>query len=929
MIETTTPRAVVPRMTLRHKDYQEKALAALGSYLAECRRVGSAAIAFRQSTTRSYIAEPFGEAVPCVCLRIPTGGGKTVMAARAIPVIAEYYGGADAPVVLWLVPSDVILTQTLAALATPGHPYHQKLVEIYGDRLLVCALDAVANIAAPDWGQRAIIIVSTLQSFNVEKTNIRRVYSFSEAFENHFKSKTEFELRGLHNINSAILTAADVADDPERFELLKNYIGQPKMSLANWLALQSPILIVDEAHNAKTDKSFVTLTRLNPSAVLELTATPIAGKANVLFHVSAQQLQAESMIKMPIMLAEHTEGWEKAVLAAVHTRGALADAAVKEQAAGRGYIRPIVLFQAMNEGAEVPPEKLREHLQTELKIPPEQIAVATGKTRGLEDIDLSAADCPICFVITVQALREGWDCPFAYVLCSLQNLSSATAIEQLLGRVLRMPYAEARGEPALNRAYAHVTETQTRRAATILVDRLVSNMGFDPLDAAALLAPAADPGQATFIGTDWQDEGERRAQTVVTDVEVVMLPEAALPDCATVAAPVGAAAPVLSLRGWVPPEAGEQLIAATKSKADKVELQRRIEQHNAFVSAGMSPAMLGVVFPPLPRLAFRESNDSAQGNQGELQLLDREVVMEAVELDLLTIHALDVGRFDRVAQSSMFEIDTGSDGRVFLQHANAAQIPMNYGSTQLTAADIARWLDQSLFQKTDYLTQLQRLAYFTNVVQRLVNEKGHSIGQLAEVRYLLARTLLAKLEDLRAEACSGVFKQAVLDEAWAIDVDWMAPHTFSPTSYAVAPASRYAGRHRFKRHYYTSINDLRDAGEEFECADLIDQHANVNTWIRNLDGDSGFNLPTSRGRFFPDFVVHLKDGRMAVVEYKGEHLRGFVPEIEKRAVGRLWAAKSAGRCVFDFVFKNGDHGESLSAQLNALFAPGQSESKLC
>jgi type III restriction enzyme len=926
MIETTKPRSVMPRMTLRHKAYQEQALAALSGYLAECRRVGSAAIAFRQTTTRSYTAEPFGEAVPCVCLRIPTGGGKTVIAARAIPVIAEYFGGADAPVVLWLVPSDAILSQTLAALGTPGHPYHQKLAEIYGDRLLVCALDAVANIAAPDWGQRAIIIVSTLQSFNVEKTNIRRVYSFSESFENHFKSKTEFDLRSLHAIDSAILTQADVADDPERLELLKNYIGQPKMSLANWLALQSPIVIVDEAHNAKTDKSFVTLTRLNPSAVLELTATPIAGKTNVLYHVSAQQLQAESMIKMPIMLAEHTEGWEKAVLAAVHTRGALADAAVKEQAAGRGYIRPIVLFQAMNEGAEVPPEKLREHLQTELKIPPEQIAVATGKTRGLEDIDLAATDCPICYVITVQALREGWDCPFAYVLCSLQNLSSATAIEQLLGRVLRMPYAEARGEPALNRAYAHVTETQTRRAATILVDRLVSNMGFDPLDAAALLAPATDPAQATFSGTDWQDESERRALAVVTDVEVVIRPDVVLPDCATVATPVGATAPVLSLRGWVPPEASEQLLAATKGKADKVELQRRIEQHNAFVSAGMSPAMLGVVFPPLPRLAFREDIDSTQG---ELQLLDREAVMEAVELDLLTHQALDVGRFDGVAQTSTFEIDTGGDGRVFSQRADAAQIPMNYGSTQLTAADIARWLDQSLFQKTDYLTQQQRLAYFTAVVQRLVNEKHHSIGQLAEVRFQLARTLLAKLEDLRAEACSGAFKQAVLDEAWAIDVDWIAPHTFSPTSYAVAPASRYAGRHRFKRHYYTSVADLRDAGEEFECAELIDQHTNVDTWIRNLDGDSGFNLPTSRGRFFPDFVVHLKDGRMAVVEYKGEHLRGFVPEIEKRAVGRLWATKSGGRCVFDFVFKKGDHGESLQAQIDALFAPAHTVSQPC
>jgi len=55
------------------------------------------------------------------------------------------------------------------------------------------------------------------------------------------------------------------------------------------------------------------------------------------------------------------------------------------------------------------------------------------------------------YVITVQALREGWDCPFAYILCSVQSIRSAAAIEQLLGRVLRMPYAKKRSRPALTK----------------------------------------------------------------------------------------------------------------------------------------------------------------------------------------------------------------------------------------------------------------------------------------------------------------------------------------------------------------------------------------------------------------------------------------------------------------------------------------------
>ena len=57
------------------------------------------------------------------------------------------------------------------------------------------------------------------------------------------------------------------------------------------------------------------------------------------------------------------------------------------------------------------------------------------------------------FIITVEKLREGWDCPFAYVLCSLKETRSATAIEQIVGRILRLPHAQAKQHPDLNCAY--------------------------------------------------------------------------------------------------------------------------------------------------------------------------------------------------------------------------------------------------------------------------------------------------------------------------------------------------------------------------------------------------------------------------------------------------------------------------------------------
>jgi len=906
---------------LQRKEFQEQALIALSRYLDASRQVGVAQ-AFRRETGRPYCAEPFGEQVPCVCLRIPTGGGKTVLAARAVPVIAEFYGGADAPLVLWLVPSDAILTQTLSALKTDGHPYREQLAQKYGSRLTVCALDEVPNISPADWGQRAIVVVATLQSFRVEETDKRRVYSFSEQYENHFRTKTDYDLRVLNDLPDALVTEADSSDvaNAERGKMLRPYLGKPKRSLANWLALQSPIVIVDEAHNAKTDKSFTTLARLNPAMILELTATPVPGKADLLYHVSAQQLQAENMIKMPIMLAEHKDGWEKAVLAAIQTRGALADAAVKEQAAGRGYIRPIVLFQATNENGDVPPEKLRAYLRDELKIAPQEIAVATGTTRELEEADLASPACRITYIITVQALREGWDCPFAYVLCSLQNLRSATAVEQLLGRVLRMPYATARGEAALNRAYAHVCEASTGYAAKALADRLVDSMGFDPLDVAGLLVSVNENSpQLRLDEGDWLAQAQAREQALVTPMSISLTADAPLPACAEIRADSSGQA-VVVLRGYVAEEAAAQIVAAAKGSKGKAAAVEEIVRHNAMALATSSPANLGLKFGSIPRLAFREAHE---GGQGELQLLEREVVLEDVELDLLTANAIDIGLFNAVSQPETFEISTDDvSGRVSYHRADASQIPMNYGATNLTAQDIARWLDQLLFQKLPFLLQRERIAYFTAVVQRLVDTKGHAVGELAGARYVLARRLVDKVEELRNEACKTRFKQAVLDEGWALDVDWDAPFEFKPNAYPASAGSRYSGRFKFKRHYYgPTIADLKEDGEEFECAQMIDAHPNVKSWIRNLDFAPGFWLPTSRGKFYPDFVVELKDGRMVVVEYKGQHLRAEPYEIEKRAVGQLWARKSASKCRFEFVFKKGDNGESLAVQLDALLNP--------
>ena len=896
----------MPTLTL--KSYQQAALDALRAF-ARAAQLKGPALAFGELVGRPYNPEPFGE-VPCICLRIPTGGGKTLMAAHAVNVLAQEWRATDAPVAVWLVPSDTIRSQTLKALQTAGHPYREALEASYGAGVRVCVLEDLAHIAPPDWGQRAVVVVATIQSFRIDDTDKRNVYSFSESFERHFKGCDEQRLRVLRDLPDSLVTPEEAARDTTG--VLPGFVGQPRWSLANWLALHEPLLIVDEAHNTKTDKSFTALKRLNPSAILELTATPLmtgpAGKTNVLYHVSAQELAAESMIKLPIALSEHPQGWQQAVFAAVQGQRALEGEALKDEAAGNGYVRPIVLFQAQNENDEVPPQALRKHLQNELHIPPEQIAVATGDTKELDGLDLSSRDCPVRFVITVQALREGWDCPFAYVLCSLQKLSSATAVEQLLGRVLRMPYARPRGREALNRAYAHVCEAKFSTAAHELADRLINRMGFDALDLASMVVQQS---ALPLFDKNQPPAHTERAQVATDFIATVPPPEllsAAGVEVVTIAGELK-----VVVTGHIGAEVEALLVAQVRGAKKQEQVQAQVAQHNALVAAQSAPASRGERFAPVPTLGYRSTP------QGQLWPLEREAVLETVEIDLLTPQAVQLPGFQVVEQSNSFEIFL-KDSHVKLRAADASQIAFDYGSSTVTADDLMRWLDQSLFQKLPEFTQGQRTRYFAAVVSHLTHERGIALVTLAKARFKLAQDIEARVGDLKDAAAKTQFRQLVLEQTWHIEPDWTQPLRFEANRYPVPAGSRYSGRYQFRKHFYPVQADLTEGGEEFLCAQLLDSHAKVKHWVRNLtSAPCGFSLPTSRGRFFPDFVAELLDGRIAIVEYKGAHLLHDPYEIEKRQVGELWAAKSQRRCLFGQIVKD-RAGVGMSGQLDTLLA---------
>lgn len=893
------------------KTYQQTALDTLAAF-ARAARVKGPVSAFSELAGRPWHAGAFGDDLPCVCLRIPTGGGKTVLAAHAVPLLAREWAAVDAPVTVWLVPSDAIRQQTLKALQTPGHPYRAALADAYGEGLRVCVLEDVAQIAPPEWGRNAIVVVASIQSFRIEDAGQRNVYSFSESFEPHFRGVDERALGRLRELPDALVTHEDVERDATG--VLAGFAGQPRWSLANWLALHQPLLIVDEAHTAKTDKSFTALQRLNPSFILELTATPIAAKTNVLYHVSAQELAAEDMIKLPIVLAEHPEGWPAAVFGAVQTQRKLEAEALKDEAAGAGYVRPIVLFQAQNAGEEMPPEKLRDYLVDELKLPAHQVVVATGKERGLDDIPLAARDCPVRYVITVQALREGWDCPFAYVLCSLQKLSSATAVEQLLGRVLRMPYAARRGREALNRAYAHVCAAEFSQAAHALADRLIEHMGFEALDVASMIAP---PSSLPL----WDNDLEKnQAPAPIQQAPIATNFEAIAASPKLLALPgvqqrAIAGVQQVVVTGHIGQDTEALLLAQVRGAKKQEQVREQVAQHNALVAAQAAPASRNMPFAPLPTLGYRLDA------QAPLWPLEREAVLEAVELDLLAPQAVQLPSFQVAQESDVFEI--GMDGaRVALRLAGSAQMAMDWESSSIDADTLVGWLDQSLFKAPELagFTQSQRRAYLAAVVNHQLHGCGVPLVVLAQARFKLTRAIEAHVGDLREAATRRAFQQQVLGlgdgGAWLIEPDWAHPHVFEPGRYPAPVASRYGGRYQFGKHYFPVLADLKDGGQEFQCAQLIDRHPKVRHWVRNLDtAPCGFGLPTSRGRFYADFVAELVDGRVALLGFKGAHLLNDPYEIEKRQVGELWARTSGARAVFGWLTIEG-----LAQQLDTALA---------
>lgn len=861
------------------KAYQREALAALRHFLERTRETKDATASFEevtknlslgryQSKYRPLAAMP---EVPYACLRLPTGGGKTILGAYSVKLAAESFLERDFPVALWLVPSNTIRTQTAEALKNPRHAYRQALDDAFEGRVRVFDIEDFPNIRPTDLRDAACVIVGTIQTLRVERTEGRKVYDHHEALEPHFSALKNFP--------------AGLEHDEQ---------GQPKYSFANLLHLHRPLMIVDEAHNAVTGLTHTMHERLNPACIVEFTATP-KPQSNVLFSVSASALKSEEMIKLPIVLTAHMS-WQAAVSGALAERHRLAEAAQNETP----FIRPIILFQAQNQDQEVHAKALRQHLLDNENIPAEKIAIVTGDQRELDGINLFDPNCKIEYVITVQALKEGWDCSFAYVFCSVANIRSATDVEQLLGRVLRMPYARRRSAEELNRAYAHVCEPDFINAAVNLKDRLV-DMGFE--------AEEAEDNIET-PGLDLQGGGVAPSPASVVTIHVpsaqavAALPAPVREQLNVESKPDGSAVVTVS-KPLSEQDENVVLTLVSPGEQEQVRKQLVFQRHQA--ARLECPASRGEKFT-VPALCLRV--------QGELQLAEPDLFLDLGGWKLLDRKAvLAPDEFKPVEGYQSFEFDVDKD------HITYGHVSASVRQPELRGLDaawdekvLARWLDRQCRQPD--IGQTEMLEFVRRVVADQIDRKV-PLGALVFAKYRLAKAVTAKIAEYRKAAETSAYQNVLFANDAPTEVSFDFAFDFPPDNY---PAKWfYRGSYRFAKHYYgpDRVGELKDQGEEFECARALDMNPAVRFWVRNdLVGRpaTAVRLPLASGWFHPDFVARLNDGRVLVVEYKGAHLVNDPDTKQKDNIGALWEKKGEGKGLFLMVEKQ-KGGLGITGQL--------------
>ena len=440
------------------------------------------------------------EPLPEIYLKVPTGGGKTLLACHSIDLINKIYLKKQTGLVLWIVPTTQIYRQTILSLKNREHPYRQVLDISSGGSTLI--KEKIDHFNRLDIEENLVILMLMLPSANRQNKETLKIFQDAGGFTDFFPDEDNYELNSkLINRITNLDCFTTLGMEDEQFAGIAN-LNQPKTSLGNTLRLLKPIIIIDEGHKAYSKNARDTIRNFNPPIILELSATP-PKETNKLVEITGKELNDEEMIKLDIHLTNKTSfDWKDTILCSIEKRKNLEKTAENYEQNTGINIRPINLIQVertgkdQREGKFIHSEEVKEFLIIKCNIPAEHIAIKSSDKDDIEGVDLLDNDCPIRYIITKHALQEGWDCPFAYILTILTNPSSQTGITQLIGRILRQPFAQKTKIKELDECYVYTF----RQNAANLVKGIKSNLESEGLgDIAGRISIDSDDNSDTDV----------------------------------------------------------------------------------------------------------------------------------------------------------------------------------------------------------------------------------------------------------------------------------------------------------------------------------------------------------------------------------------------------------------------------------------------
>ena len=858
------------------KTYQKKVIADLTRYLELLNETKSDAAAFRlfwqeKSAPTLGLYQNVIPGVPNLCFKVPTGGGKTFIACNAVHPIFDALPATKTKAVVWLVPSDAILTQTAKALKDTSHPYRQKIDVDFGGRVEVYTKQELLN------GQ------------NFNPTAVTEQLSVMVLSYDSFRGRGKEGLKAYQE-NSNLAAFAKVLGKPD--SPIEKADETALFQIINQL---NPLVIVDESHHARSELSLEMLENFNPCFVLDLTATP-KKESNIISYVDAVQLKNEHMVKLPVIVYNR-DSQSEVLIDAIDLRNKLEEIANTEYAKTGKYIRPIALFQAQPKGKEDATtfEKLRDKL-VDAGIPAEQIAIRTADVNELKNTDLMSPNCPIRYIITVNALKEGWDCPFAYILASLANKTSQVDVEQILGRILRLPHTSQHTQSALNMSYVLTSSNDFNNTVAHIVKGLNS---------------------AGFSDKDYRIGESAKPQVPEQPAEQITLPDQqGCPEMET------------------PLETAEDDFSGLDGKSIGAELERRREQAQTPEIAPKADTMLDAAAevekaytdaiqqtdndPMMDNLPwevrdkvksfqvnpqFREDIETLQIPQfflkveqslftdGSFELLDKEMLAEGFTLKGKAYDIDFAAADDEIREIDVREQDGGLP-KVFKMES-AEQRYFKEWFNNLPPESRVRQCKDMMFNQLNKLNMVDA-AELKAYINRIVDDMDKAqLAAMEKAPLGYAAKIRTKIEVLLEAHYRENFERWMETERIVCKPYFRLRPSIHPVTYTDI----------YARSLYAAEDGDMNKLEQKLIVELT-ALPNVRWWHRNIARQdfaiNGFI------KHYPDILIMTQSGKLICAETKGEHLKNDDSR-EKIALGQAWRTAAGKDFRYYMVFENDEN----------------------